>query len=517
MPDHGPLGRDEDMTEGRRTEEEIGFLAIDQGTTSSRAIVFDALGRPRASAQREFAQHFPRPGWVEHDPQEIWTSVRETACDALAQAEEDEGLDVLAMAITNQRETCVIWDRTTGEPIHRAIVWQDRRTAGICDELRREGVEEEVQRRTGLLLDPYFSATKIAWLLDEIPGARERAERGELAFGTIDSWLLWKLTGGTLHATDVTNASRTLLFHLVRRVWDEEMCRLFRVPQAILPEVRASDADFGLTAEGVFDRPLPIRGIAGDQQAALVGQACFRAGQTKVTFGTGAFVLTNSGPVPARSRHRLLSTVAYGIGGRTAYALEGAVFNAGTVIKWLRDELGLIEEPSETERLARSIAGNEGVYLVPAFTGLGAPHWDPHARGLVSGLTRGSGRAHLARAALESIAYQTADLLDAMAADAVRPADIRVDGGMSANDWLMQFLADITRLAVRRPDVRETTALGAAFLAGLSLGVYPDPDDIVERQQYEHEFAPTMGPAVRRHLREGWREALARARLKPAE
>lgn len=501
------------MTEPSKTEEEIGFLAIDQGTTSSRAIVFDALARPRAEAQKEFAQHFPRPGWVEHDPQEIWSSVLETARAALTRAQENEALDVLALGITNQRETTVVWDRATGEPIHPAIVWQDRRTAGMCEMLKEEGAEADVQRRTGLLLDPYFSATKIAWLLDEVPGARERAERGELAFGTIDSWLLWKLTDGAVHATDVTNASRTLLFNLVRREWDDEMCRLFRVPSAILPEVRASDADFGITAQGVFERPLPIRGIAGDQQAALVGQGCFRAGQAKVTFGTGAFALVNSGPAPARSRHRLLSTIAYGIGGRTAYALEGAVFNAGTVVKWLRDELGLIAEAGKTEELARSLPGNEGVYLVPAFTGLGAPHWDPHARGLVCGLTRASGRAHLARAALESVAYQTADLLDAMAADAVRPAEIRVDGGMSANDWLMQFLADIVQLTVRRPHVRETTALGAAFLAGLSLGVYPDPDDICARQEYEHEFVPTMGPAARRHLREGWKEAIRRTRL----
>ncbi len=505
------------MSEISKTEEEIGFLAIDQGTTSSRAIVFDALGRPRASAQKEFTQHFPHPGRVEHDAREIWTGVLETARAALEEAREKEGLDVLAVAITNQRETTVIWDRATGEPIHHAIVWQDRRTAEICERLKKDGAEDEVQRRTGLLLDPYFSATKIAWLLDEIPGARARAERGELAFGTIDSWLLWNLTGGGLHATDVTNASRTLLLNLVRRRWDEEMCRLFRVPTALLPEVRASDADFGMTAPGVFDRPLPIRGIAGDQQAALVGQACFRAGQTKVTFGTGAFALVNTGPVPARSRHRLLSTIAYEIGGRAAYALEGAVFNAGTVVKWLRDELGLIARAEETEALARSLSGNDGVYLVPAFTGLGAPHWDPHARGLVCGLSRGTGRAHLARAALESVAYQTADLLDAMAADAVRPNEIRVDGGMSANDWLMQFLADIVRLPVHRPHVHETTALGAAFLAGLSLGVYPDTRDILIRQEHEHEFAPTMGPAARRHLREGWQRAVARTRLQPPE
>ncbi|GIX16720.1 MAG: glycerol kinase [Rhodothalassiaceae bacterium] len=499
-----------------KAEEEIGFLVIDQGTTSTRAIVFDGLGRPRAVAQEEFPQHFPRPGWVEHDPEEIWRSVLSTARAAFEKAEAEEKLDVLAVAITNQRETTVIWDRASGEPIANAIVWQDRRTAGHCAALREEGREEEVQRRTGLLLDPYFSATKIAWLLDNVPRARERAERGELAFGTIDSFLLWRLTGGARHATDVTNASRTLLFNLVRRRWDDEMCRLFGVPKAILPEVCASDADYGLTGEDVLPRPLPIRGIAGDQQAALIGQGCFAAGRGKITFGTGAFALVHTGPAPTRSRNRLLSTIAYEIGDRVAYALEGAVFNAGTVVKWLRDELGLIREAAETEELARSIPSTEGVYCVPAFTGLGAPHWDPDARGVLCGLTRGTTRAHLVRAALEGVGHQVADLLEAMRADGVRLKELRVDGGMAANDWLMGFVADLAGVRVLRADVNETTALGGAFLAGLSLGVYHAPDEIAARLEPDREFVPTMTAQVRQHLRRGWREAVARARLREA-
>ncbi len=453
-------------------------LAIDQGTTSTRAILFDSQARPVASAQRELAQHYPRAGWVEHDAEDIWRDTLAVTREALAQS----GIDVRRVAgigITNQRETAVVWDRSTGEPIHRAIVWQDRRTAGRCAELKADGAEPRVRARTGLLLDPYFSATKIAWLLDNVPGARDRAERGELAFGTIDSFLLWRLTGGAVHATDVTNASRTLLFDIHALCWDAELCRLFGVPEALLPEVHDNSHLFGFTAPGVFDAEIPIAGMAGDQQAALFGQACFDPGMAKSTYGTGCFMLLNTGAEAVESRNRLLTTPAYRLGGQTTYALEGSIFVAGAAVKWLRDGIGVIASAAETEALATQVSDDHGVYMVPAFVGLGAPYWDPDARGAIFGLTLDATVAHMTRAALEAVAYQSLDLAEAMAADgAAKPAALRVDGGMTANAWLCQFLADILECPVERPRTLETTALGAAFHAGLATGVWADLDAI---------------------------------------
>jgi glycerol kinase len=487
-------------------------LALDQGTTSSRAIVFDRRGRARGTAQQEFPQHFPQPGWVEHDPRDLWASTRRTALAALAEANLT-ARDVAALGLTNQRETTLLWDRRTGRPLHRAIVWQDRRTAGLCARLRRAGLEPLFRRRTGLVLDPYFSGTKLAWLLDHVPGARRRAGRGELAFGTVDSWLLWQLTGGRVHATDVSNASRTLLLNLRTGAWDPELLRLLRIPAEVLPEVRDSSGVLGEVTSVPALRGVPIGGMAGDQQAALFGQACFRPGMAKNTYGTGCFLLLHTGTRPVRSRNQLLTTIAWRIGGRLEYALEGSVFIGGAVVQWIRDGLGLIERSADIERLAATVTDNGGVYLVPAFAGLGAPHWDAAARGLVTGLTRGSTAGHLARAALESIAYQSADLLGAMQADCgTRLRELRVDGGATVNHALMQFQSDLLRVPVVRPRTTETTALGAAFLAGLAVGYWRDRAEIADLWSVGHTFRPR--PPARRmtKLQAAWRAAVARAR-----
>jgi glycerol kinase len=483
-------------------------LAIDQGTTSTRSIVFDSQGRPVATAQREFTQHYPQGGWVEHDPEDIWRDVVATVKDAIEQA----GLtaaDLAAIGITNQRETVVVWDRATGEPIHRAIVWQDRRTAKTCAALREAGHEPLVRQRTGLLLDPYFSGTKLAWILDEVDGARERAERGELAFGTIDSFLLWRLTGGKVHATDVTNAGRTLLYDIHAQQWDQELCDLLRVPMAMLPEVRDSSHVFGTTDPELFGAAVTVAGIAGDQQAALFGQACFAPGMVKSTYGTGCFILLNTGEEAVASEHGLLTTPAYRIGGRMTYALEGSIFAAGAAIKWLRDGIGIITHASQTNDMATRVGGNHGVYMVPAFVGLGAPHWDPEARGTITGLTFDTEPAHLARAALEAVAYQTLDLIEAMVADGgSTPSAVCIDGGMAANAWLCQFLADILQLPVERPEHLETTALGAAFLAGLAVGIWPDLEALAATRSHNQRYLPAMDSDVRAGLLEGWRRAL---------
>ena len=483
------------------------ILAIDHGTTSSRAMVFDSDGVPRVSAQKEFTQIYPADGWVEHDPEEIWSSTVRVCREVLEKA----GEDVVSLGITNQRETTVVWERATGEPIHNAIVWQDRRTAGICRDLAERGLEPEVSKRSGLLLDPYFSASKLSWILDHCD-ARGRAEAGDLAFGTVDSFLLWRLTGGRVHATDATNASRTNLFNIHSGVWDEDLLEIFGVPPQVLPEVKDSAAHFGVTDPATIGRAIPIGGVAGDQQAALIGQACFEPGMIKSTYGTGCFVILNTGDRPLASKNRLLTTIAYQIGGDRTYGLEGSIFIAGAAVQWLRDGLGLIDSAPETESLARGLDGNKGVYLVPAFTGLGAPHWDPDARGAVFGLTRDTGAPELARAALESVAFQTRELLDAMAADGEAPSGLRVDGGMIGNDWLMQFLADVLDRPLERPRVAETTALGAAFLAGLQAGVFESLDDISRRWRLDRRFEPEMGKVTRDRLMGDWRRAVARVR-----
>jgi len=488
-------------------------IAIDQGTTSTRAIAFDASARAVAIARRALTQHYGDPGRVEHDPEEIWNDTQATVREVIERLPGGAS-GITALGITNQRETVVIWDRASGIPVHRAIVWQDRRTAEECARLKSEGAEELVRRRTGLLLDPYFSGTKVGWILDHVPGARVRAERGELAFGTIDTFLLWRLTGGRVHATDVTNASRTLLYDIHAQCWDEELLRLLRVPRALLPEVRDSSEVYGTTEAGFFGRQLPIAGIAGDQQAALIGQACFRPGTAKSTYGTGCFLLLNTGAVAVTSTNRLLTTPAYRIGGRIAYALEGSIFVAGAAVKWLRDGLKVIESAAETAVLAARLPDDHGVYLVPAFVGLGAPHWDPGARALLCGLTLDTSAAHIARAALEAVAYQTLDLTEAMQRDGAQPpAAIRIDGGMAANDWLCQFLADILQARVERPAELETTALGAAFLAGLATGVWPDLGSLAARSGTAAVFEPRMHRARRAALLAGWHQALARALL----
>ncbi|WP_395623141.1 glycerol kinase GlpK [Sphingomonas daechungensis] len=484
------------------------ILAIDQGTTSTRAILFDAAARPVAVSQRELPQHYPEPGWVEHDPEEIWRDTLAVAREVLGSNEPSR---VAGIGITNQRETVVVWNRSTGEPIHRAIVWQDRRTSETCERLKREGVEPQVQAKTGVLLDPYFSATKIAWILDNVPGARERAEGGELAAGTIDSFLLWRLTGGEVHATDITNAGRTLLCDIHRGEWDGDLCRLFRVPEALLPEIHDNSRVFGLTAPGLFERQIPIAGMAGDQQAALFGQACFEPGMVKSTYGTGCFMLANTGGTAVASEHRLLTTPAYRIGAKTTYALEGSIFVAGAAVKWLRDGLGVIAHASDTDGMATRLPDSHGVYMVPAFVGLGAPHWDPTARGAIFGLTLDATGAHLARAALEATAYQTRDLIDAMIADGcATPAAIRVDGGMTANSWLCQFLADITDVPVERPSNLETTALGAAFHAGLATGIWSGLEELKRTWSAADRFAPAMDAALRDRLLAGWQDAVRR-------
>jgi glycerol kinase len=488
------------------------ILALDQGTTSSRAIVFDHAGAVRAVAQREFRQIFPQPGWVEHDPLEIWESQLGVAREALAQAGLS-GRDIAAIGITNQRETTVVWDRATGTPIYNAIVWQDRRTTGFCDELKAAGHAPDITRRTGLVLDAYFSATKIKWLLDNVAGARKLALQGRLAFGTIDSWLLWKLSGGAEHATDVSNASRTLLYNLRDGAWDDTLLHRFDVPRSLLPAVIRSSAVAAQSAPEWFGAPIPIAGIAGDQQAALFGQRCVTRGRVKNTYGTGCFMLMYTAGDIVQSTHQLLTTCAAQPGERPQYALEGSVFIAGAVVQWLRDGLGIIKSAADVEPLAASVADNGGVYFVPAFAGLGSPHWDPHARGNISGLTRGSTAAHIARAAVESIAYQTADVLEAMQNDSSIPiTELRVDGGAVRDNFLMQFQADILGVPVVRPRVTETTALGAAYLAGLAVGYWKNAEEIDAQWQMERRFTPAMPHHRAQELRAGWKQAVERAR-----
>ncbi len=484
-------------------------LAIDQGTTSSRALVFDARAEVVATAQAEFPQIYPAEGWVEHDPEAIWETTLSTAREAMAQAERRGGR-VVAIGVANQRETAIVWERDDGRPIHNAIVWQDRRTAARCRELEAQGALEAVRARTGLLLDPYFSATKIAWILDHVGGARARAERGELAFGTVDSFLVSRLTGGATHATDATNASRTSLYDIHKGAWSRELCTLFGVPRAMLPDVRDSSADFGATPTELFGRPLPILGAVGDQQAASAGQACFAPGDAKCTFGTGGFLLVNTGETPVESQNRLLTTVALQLEGRVTYALEGSIFVAGAAVQWLRDGLGVIRTAAETQALAQGLASNGGVYLVPAFTGLGAPHWDPDARGALFGLTRATGPAQLARAALEAVAYQTRDLLAAVGQDGAPVETLRVDGGLAANDWTLQFLADVAQLDIERPTALETTALGAAYMAGRRAGVYGDLDAFRTLGACSDRFTPKMADDERARLLTGWRDAVGR-------
>ena len=485
------------------------LLSIDQGTTSSRAMLFDARGRSLYTAQQEFTQYFPHDGWVEHDAEEIWASIRAVTGDAIKQASHNE-LKIVAAGITNQRETTIVWDRQTGRPIYNAIVWQDRRTAGMCDKHREAGHEREVTQKTGLLLDPYFSASKIGWILDEVEGARALAEQGFLAFGTIDSFLIWRLTGGKVHATDASNASRTLLFNIHDQDWDPELLALFDIPASLLPEVHDCAADYGVIDKTLFAQEIPISGVAGDQQSALIGQACFRAGMLKSTYGTGCFMMMNTGQHAVLSKNRLLSTVAYRLDGVTHYALEGSIFVAGAAVQWLRDGLGIIESARQSEALIANTESNKGVYMVPAFTGLGAPHWDPQARGAIFGLTRDTGVAEFVRAALESVCYQTADLFDAMRGDAMAPDTLRVDGGMANNDWLCQFLADVLDVSLSRPAETETTALGAAYLAGLQSGVFDSIDDIEKHWEIEREFRPSMAQSTRADLLKGWRKAVSR-------
>ncbi|MFL1454553.1 glycerol kinase GlpK [Marinobacter sp. GN3S48] len=485
------------------------LLAIDQGTTSSRAIVFDETGTSVAVAQQEFHQYFPRDGWVEHDAAEIWDSTLAVCREVL----EKGGIDAATLAgigITNQRETTIIWDRQTGKPIHHAIVWQDRRTASICTKLKTDGYEDTVVERTGLLIDPYFSATKIAWILDHADGARARAEAGELAFGTVDSWLLWNLTGGRSHLTDATNASRTALFNIHDQAWDDELLELFRVPRALLPEVMDCAADFGTTDAACLGAPVQVAGIAGDQHAALIGQACFEPGMAKSTYGTGCFLMLNTGEQALRSENRLLTTMAYRLNGKPCYAIEGSIFVAGAAMQWLRDGLKLIRHASESAACAEQVGVDNPVYLVPAFTGLGAPHWDPHARGAIMGLTRDTGIAEIVTAGLQSVCYQTKDLVRAIQNDGAHLQALRVDGGMAVNDWVMQFLSDILNVTVDRPRVTETTALGAAYLAGLHTGVYKSLDEIAQLWERERRFEPAMRPALRESLYAGWLDAVER-------
>ena len=487
-------------------------MALDQGTTSSRAIIFDDGGAIVASAQQEFRQHYPRPGWVEHDPVEIWETQVGVATLALKNAGLGCG-DIAAIGITNQRETTVVWERATGRPICNAIVWQDRRTAAVCDRLRADGHEPLIRSKTGLVPDAYFSGTKIAWILDHIPNARKMAEQGRLAFGTIDSWLIWNLTAGARHLTDCSNASRTMLFNIHTGGWDDELLGILNVPRAILPEIRSSSEVYGETRSPAFPFPIPIGGAAGDQQAALFGQMCTRPGMVKNTYGTGCFMLMNTGTTPIASANQLLTTVAWRIGDKTDYALEGSVFIGGAVVQWLRDGLGIIRSSADVEALAREVEDTEGLYLVPAFSGLGAPHWDPYARGILIGITRGTKAAHIARAALESIAYQSMDLLHCMTVDAgISIEELRVDGGATANDTLMQFQADILGVPVARPPVRETTALGAAYLAGLAVGCWKGVDEISHRVPVEKRFLPRMGTEKVDRLTRGWRRALERSR-----
>lgn len=487
------------------------ILAIDQGTTSSRAIIFNKSFEIVGVAQQEFKQYFPQSGWVEHEPEDIWESTLSTCRKVL----KDTGIaaeSISAIGITNQRETTMIWDRDTGEPIHKAIVWQDRRTADYCLKLDEDGHGPIITEKTGLLLDAYFSGTKIAWMLDNVEGAREKAEAGKLAFGTVDTFLLWRLTGGKVHATDATNASRTMVYNIHDNCWDDELLKVLNIPASLLPEVKDSSADFGMTVAELFGTAIPLRGVAGDQQAALVGQACFEPGMIKSTYGTGCFVVLNTGAEAVTSNNRLLTTIGYRLNGKNTYALEGSIFVAGAAVQWMRDAMGLIEAANETGKLARKADINQDVYLVPAFTGLGAPHWDPDARGAIFGITRATGPAELSRAALESVCYQTKDLLDAMRGDWASMGDtiLRVDGGMVASNWTMQFLADILDAPVDRPEILETTAVGAAYLAGLYEGFYPEPDKFAESWRRECRFAPTLEKDLRDRKYAGWKDAVQR-------
>jgi glycerol kinase len=484
------------------------ILALDQGTTSSRAIVFDHDGSIRATAQKEFKQHFPQPGWVEHDANEIWATQYGVATEAIAAAKLNPK-DIAAIGVTNQRETTIVWNRKTGEPVGRAIVWQDRRTAGFCDQMKRDGLEGLIRSKTGLVIDAYFSGSKLRWILDNIDGARADAEAGELAFGTVDSWLIWKLSGGKLHVTDPSNASRTMLYNIHTGDWDDELLDVLKVPRAVLPLLVKSSEVYG--ASDHLD--IPIAGIGGDQQAALFGQACHAPGMVKNTYGTGCFMLMNTGAEPVESKKNLIATVAWRIGDKLEYALEGSIFIAGAVVQWLRDGLGIIKNSADVENLAASVPDNGGVYLVPAFAGLGAPHWDQYARGSISGLTRGSTSAHIARAALEGIAFQVADVLSAMEADSsIKLKELRVDGGASANNMLMQFQADLLGVPVVRPAVRETTALGAAYLAGLAVGFWRDEAEIFAQWKVDRTFEPTMKQDKRDDLRAAWEKAVGRAK-----
>ncbi|MBN2136413.1 MAG: glycerol kinase GlpK [Sedimentisphaerales bacterium] len=488
------------------------ILALDQGTTSSRALVIDKAGKICSIAQKEFRQIFPQSGWVEHDANEIWSSQVGVASEALAAAN-ISGNEVAAIGITNQRETAVVWDRKTGKPICNAIVWQDRRTSAFCDELKKKGRAEEIRKKTGLVIDAYFSATKVRWILDNIDGARASAERGELAFGTVDSWLVWKLTGGKVHATDISNASRTLLFNIHEQRWDPELCELFGVPMSMLGEVKGCSEEFGVTASAFPSSGIPITGIAGDQQAAMFGQMCTEEGMIKNTYGTGCFIMMNTGEKPKDSANNLLTTVAWKLGDKVTYGLEGSIFIAGAVVQWLRDGLGLFAESEQVEPLANSVEDNGGVYMVPAFAGLGAPYWDQYARGGVFGITRGTTSAHIARASLESIAFQTKDVLDAMADDAgIGIAELRVDGGAAVNNGLMQFQADLTGVKVIRPEALETTAMGAAFFAGLAVGYWENLDEIRRIWKKDAEFTARMSCETREKLLVNWHKAVERVR-----
>lgn len=484
------------------------ILALDQGTTSSRAIIFNKDGKITRTAQEEFPQIYPQPGWVEHDPQAIW----ETQLRVARQAVGDSSL--VAIGITNQRETTVVWDRATGEPLYNAIVWQDRRTSKFCDELRAEGFDKAILEKTGLVTDAYFSGTKVAWILDNVEGARAKAESGKLAFGTIDCYLIWKLTGGRLHITDVSNASRTMLYDIHKKWWSKTICERFNIPMSMLPQVVSSSMVYGETDSAIFGKAVPIAGIAGDQQAATFGQACYEAGMSKQTYGTGAFMLMNTGDTPRPSSNNLLTTVAWRIGEEhTQYCLEGSIFIAGAAVQWLRDEMQLISDAAESEAVAKSVDSSDGVYMIPAFVGLGAPYWDQYARGTIVGLTRGTGRAHVVRATLEAIAYQTRDVVEAMKADSgLDLTTLRVDGGAVANDFLMQFQADILGVTVQRPQVTETTALGAAYLAGLAIGFWQSQEEIAQKWAVEKTFEPNMSVDQRESLYTGWKKAVARSR-----
>lgn len=488
------------------------LLSLDQGTTSSRCIIFSTAGKVESLQQQEFTQHFPHSGWVEHDPEEIWHSTLGSARAALAQLN-ISAQDIVALGITNQRETTLLWDKTTGEPVYNAIVWQDRRTAQYCLDLKQQpGLETLVQSKTGLLLDPYFSATKLVWLLDNVAGVRERAERGELAFGTVDSFLLWRLTQGQVHATDATNASRTLLFNIHTQEWDDDLLALFNIPQAILPQVKDSAADYGVTHGDLFGSEIKIGGVIGDQQAALVGQACMAAGMAKTTYGTGCFMVMNTGDKALQSKNRLLTTVAYRLQGKTTYALEGSIFMAGATIQWIRDGLQIIAHAKDSQELAEATGYENPVYLVPAFTGLGAPYWDPMARGAILGLSRDTGIKEIVTAGLQAVCYQSRDLLQAMIHDGVSPQELRVDGGMVVNDWLIQFLADILGVSIARPQITETTALGAALMAGLQYGVYASTEDFQALWQQDKRYQPKLAVTQREKLYAGWLQAVNRVR-----